>query len=161
MSELAAWMDANLAAQGYHLTPEQSRALRVGVRLSTGLCLALVVAGLAARSGLMILALVPIGIVAGWTARHPFDALWNHGLRHLTRGPLLPHNPPRRRHSFKIGAVWLLAIGLLLIHGDTPAALTLGALLVAVCGLLTATNICIPSVVLAALQRWRSSPSVP
>ena len=67
------WTNANLEVQGYCLTAEQSRALRWGLRFPTALCLVLVVAGLVLESALVILALVPIGAIAGWTARHPFD----------------------------------------------------------------------------------------
>jgi hypothetical protein len=75
------WMDANLDVQGYCLTADESRALRWGLRLPTALCLALVIIGLALQSAVLILALVPIGAIAGWTRRHPFDLTWNHGLR--------------------------------------------------------------------------------
>ncbi|HZD68967.1 MAG TPA: DUF4395 family protein [Actinomycetes bacterium] len=150
MTGIAARMDAYLSVQGYQLSAEQRRALRVGVRLPTALCLALVVTGLVARSAVLVLALVPIGIVAGWTPRHPFDAVWNHGLRHLKAAPPLPPNPRRRRHTFKLATVWLAGVGALLALGQTAAALGFGAVLVGVCALVTATNICIPSILLSA-----------
>lgn len=157
MIDVAARMDANLTAQGYELSAEQRRSLRIGVRLSTALCLALVVVGLATQSALLILALVPIGAVGGWTARHPFDALWNHGLRHLVGGPLLPANPQPRRHTFKLATLWLLGIGLLFALDYATAALALGAVLVAVCSVVTITNFCLPSVMFGAWQRWRAA----
>ena len=85
-----------LATQGYCLTSTEAHALRFGLRFPTALCLALVVAGLLFQSALMIALLVPIGAVAGWTHRHPFDLIWNYGLRHLARSPELPPNPARR-----------------------------------------------------------------
>jgi hypothetical protein len=127
------WTNANLAVQGYCLTEEESRALRWGLRFPTALCLAIVVAGLALRSAPLILALVPIGAVAGWTGRHPFDLIWNHGLRHLSGAPELPPNPRPRRHAFKLATVWLLAVGLLFAFDQTTAGLVLGAVLVGVC----------------------------
>lgn len=151
------WMDAHLAVQGYCLGPEQSRALRVGLRFPTALCLVLVIAGLALGSAALILALAPIGAVAGWTTRHPFDLIWNHGLRHLGGAPALPPNPTPRRHAFKLATVWLLAVGALLALGQTAAALVLGGVLVAVCGLVTTTNFCIPSTLLAAWWRRRGA----
>lgn len=153
--ELNAWMRGNLAVQGYRLTPAEADSLRVGLRFPTALCLALVVAGLALESTAMVLALVPIGAVAGWTRRHPFDLIWNHGLRHLGGAPELPPNPARRRHAFKLATVWLLAVGLLLAAGATTAALALGGVLVAVCALVTTTNFCVPSTLLAALANRR------
>lgn len=146
-----AWTDDNLAVQGYRLSAEESRALRIGLRFPTALCLILVVTGLALQSAALILALVPIGAIAGWTPRHPFDLIWNLRLRRLVGGPELPPNPTPRRHAFKLATIWLLAVGVLFAAGASTAALVLGGVLVAVCGLVTTTNFCIPSTLLAAL----------
>jgi hypothetical protein len=148
------WMHANLAAQGYSFSPEKSHALRVGLRLAPGLCLALVVTGLALQSAALIFVVVPIGAVAGWSRRHPFDLIWNHGLRHLTGAPLLPPTPAPRRHAFKLATAWLVGIGTLLAADGTTTALVLGLVLVAICGMLTATNYCIPSTLLGV---WAAS----
>jgi hypothetical protein len=153
------WTDANLAVQGYCLTAEESQALRRGLRFSTALCLALVVIGLALQSAALILALVPIGALAGWTRRHPFDLIWNHGLRRLGRAPALPPNPTPRRHAFKLGTIWLLAVGLLFASGETTAGLVLGSVLIAVCGLVTTTNFCVPSTLLGIWWRRRGTPT--
>jgi hypothetical protein len=152
------WTDRNLAVQGYCLRTEETHALRWGLRLPTALCLALVVTGLALQSAALILALVPIGAVAGWTRRHPFDLIWNHGLRHLTGAPELPPNPTPRRHAFKLGTIWLLAVGALFAVGQPTAGLVLGGMLVAVCGLVTVTNFCIPSTLLGIWWRLRGDP---
>jgi hypothetical protein len=150
-------MDANLGVQGYCLTARESRGLRWGLRFPTALCLAIVITGLALQSAALILALVPIGAVAGWTQRHPFDLIWNHGLRQLTGAPELPLNPTPRRHTFKLATVWLLSVGLLLAFGQTTAALVLGGVLVGVCGLVTITNFCIPSTLLGLWWRRRGA----
>jgi hypothetical protein len=149
------WMDSNLDVQGYCLTTEESRALRWGLRFPTALCLALVVSGLALQSAALILALVPVGVVAGWSRRHPFDLIWNDGIRYLNSAPELPPNPRPRRHAFKLGAAWLGVVGVLLAVGQPTAALVLGGVLLAVCGLVTVTNFCIPSTLLAIWWRWR------
>ncbi len=155
------WTDSNLRVQGYCLTQAEGRTLRWGLRFPTALCLALVVTGLALESAGLILALVPIGAVAGWTRRHPFDLLWNHGVRHLAAAPPLPPNPTPRRHAFKLATVWLLAVGLLFAFGQSAAALALGAVLVGVCGLVTATGFCVPSTLLGVWWRWRGTSTVP
>jgi Domain of unknown function (DUF4395) len=155
----ATWMNANLEVQGYCLTAEESHALRWGLRFSTALCLTLVVTGLVLESAVMILALVPIAAVAGWTGRHPFDLIWNHGLRHMTEAPELPPNPTPRRHAFKLATVWLLSVGVLFAAGQPLVGLVLGGVLVAVCGLLTVTNLCIPSTLLGIWWRRRGVPA--
>lgn len=147
------WTHANLQTQGYCLSPAEARALRAGLRFPTALCLVLAVTGLLLESALLVGLLVPVGAVAGWTRRHPFDLLWNRAVRHLAGAPELPPNPPRRRHAFKLATVWLATVALLLAAGATTAALVLGAVLVATCSLVTLTNFCVPSTMLA---RWES-----
>jgi len=154
------WTHANLETQGYCLTAAQARSLRVGLRFPTALCLALVITGLALESALMIALLVPIGAVAGWTSRHPFDLIWNHGVRHVLEAPELPRNPARRRHAFKLATVWLAGIAVLFAMGATPAALVLGGVLLAVCLLVTLTNFCIPSTMLAWVQTHTGEQAV-
>lgn len=150
---MRSWTDRNLATQGWCLTAQQRRELAVGLRFSTGLCLSLVVVALAVGSPVMIFALAGIGVVAGFAPRHPFDLFWNHVLRQVAGGPPLPVSPTRRRHAFKVAAAWLLAVGGLLAAGATAAGLALGALLVAACALVTATNLCLPSELLAWRER--------
>src|SRR5207249_5683902 len=128
-----AWMRANLTTQGYCLSDADKRTLAVGLRFSTGLCLALVVTALALRSGVMLVALVPVGAVAGFTARHPFDHLWNGAVRRVLGRPALPPNPTRRRHAFKLATALLATDGALFLAGATTAALVLGGVLVAAC----------------------------
>ena len=145
---MTAWMRNNLATQGYCLSDAEQHELAAGLRFSTGLCLGLVIAALALESGVMLLALVPVGIVAGFGARHPFDRIWNA----LGRAQL-PPTPTRRRHAFKLAAVMLAVDGALFLAGAATAALVLGALLVVSCAIVTATNFCIPSVALAWWDR--------
>jgi hypothetical protein len=109
----------------------------------------------------MLLILSGVGLVAGFTRRHPFDLIWNHGLRHVVKASELPPNPPRRRHAFKLATLWLLAVAVLFSAGQDVAALTLGGVLVGVCGLVTATNFCIPSTLLAWWERRRHREALP
>ena len=153
-------MQRNLAVQGYCLNEPEAASLRVGLRFPTGLCLPLVATGLALESAPIIFAMAAIGAVAGFTSRHPFDLLWNHGVRHLTGAPELPPNPRRRRHAFKLGTLWLLTIGVLLAAGLEGVALALGIGLLGACALVTTLNFCIPSTVLLWLERRYGSTPV-
>lgn len=149
------WMRENLATQGYCLISDQARELRMGLRFPTTLCLALVVTALALQSALMVALLVPVGLIAGWTSRHLFDYIWNHGVHRLLNAPELPPNPTRRRHAFKLATVWLAAVAGLFAADANTAGLALGGVLVAVCGLVTVTNFCLPSTMLAWLETRR------
>jgi hypothetical protein len=147
------WLDANLGRQGYCLTAAQRRELGVALRFSTGACLALVVTALVLQSPVMAFALAAVGVIAGFSPRHPFDYAWNHAVRHLVRGPVLPPNPTRRRHVFKVAGVWLALVGVLFAAGAVTAGLVVGAMLVAGCSAVTMGNFCIPSEALAWWER--------
>jgi hypothetical protein len=154
------WTGENLSTQGYRLTDAERRQLWLGLRFPTGLCLALVVTALALESVVMLVVLSGIGLIAGFARRHPFDYLWNHGLRLALDAPPVPPNPRRRRHAFKLATVWLLAVALLFSAGQDTAALVLGGVLLAVCGLVTVTNFCIPSTLLAWWEERRPRSAV-
>jgi hypothetical protein len=149
-------MRSNLTTQGYCLSEAERRELAFGLRFSTGLCLSLVLVALVLESAAMVFALSGIGLVASFAARHPFDHMWNRGVRHLVGGPALPPNPPRRRDAFKVASAWLLVVGTLLAAGAMTVALVLGGLLVAACATVTATNLCLPSETFAWLERRRT-----
>jgi hypothetical protein len=88
----------------------------------------------------MVFAFAGIGVVAGFAARHPFDYVWNHGVRRVLGAPALPPNPPRRRLAFKIATAWLLVVGTLFTVGAATAA-----------------NLCLPSEALAWWERRATS----
>lgn len=146
----------NLAEQGFVLLAHEQRALRAGLRFSTGLCLALVVIATAARSAPAMAVLAGVGAVAGWSPRHPFDHLYNHGVARLTGAVRVPPTPVRRRHAFKVAAVWLAASAVALAAGATALALALLAVLAVLCAVQTATFLCVPSLVLALLDARRA-----
>jgi Domain of unknown function (DUF4395) len=153
------WMDTNLDVQGYCLSGDESHALRWGLRFPTAVCLALLITGLALQSAVLVLALVPIGTVAGWTWRHPFDLNLESRSPPPEWGAQAPSQSDPKRQAFKLGTVWLLAVGLLFAFGQPIPALILGVVLVAVCSLVTITNFCIPSTLLAAWWRWHGTPT--
>ncbi|MFY9488647.1 MAG: DUF4395 family protein [Solirubrobacterales bacterium] len=152
----SAWMRENLTTQGYRLSDAQRRELALGLRFSTGLCLGLVILALVLQSAVMVFEMTGIGLVAGFAARHPFDHVWNRGVRHIFGGPVLPANPSRRRNAFKVGTAWLAIVGVLFVAGASTAALVLGGMLVAACATVTATNLCLPSEAFAWLERRRA-----
>ncbi len=161
ISGAGAWMRTNLTTQGYCLTDSERRRLAVGLRFSTGVCLALVVVALVLQSAVVVFALCAVGLVGGFSARHPFDLVWNRVVRHLLGGPQLPPNPPRRRDAFKVGTAWLTLVGVLLGAGATTVALVLGGSLVAACATVTATNLCLPSELFAWIERRRKPSTNP
>ena len=155
------WMDDNLATQGYCLVESERRALGLGLRFSTGVCLALTIGALIIGSPFVFVGLAVIGAAAGFGRRHPFDHIWNGAVRHAFDAPPLPLSPPRRRHAFKVATLMMLTIAALFALGAATAALVVGGLLVTACTAVTATNLCLPSVALSFLDRRRVSAPDP
>jgi hypothetical protein len=149
-------MDRNLETQGYDLERLRGSKRALGLRFSTGLCLALVVTALVLQSAPMLFVMCGVGAFAGFTSRHPFDYVWNHGVRHLIGGAAIPPNPTRRRHVFKIATFWLLGVATLFATGQNTLALVLGGTLVGVCGIVTVTNLCLVSLMFASWERLRT-----
>jgi hypothetical protein len=78
---------------------------------------------------------------------HPFDLIYNLGVRHLSGRPRLPDNRAPRRFACGLGSVWLVATGGLFAAGYDMPGYILGASLVAVAMLVATTHICIPSMI--------------
>jgi Domain of unknown function (DUF4395) len=147
------WIARNLIMQGYRLSDVERGRLKIGLRFATGMCLPLVALALVFESSALLVALAAVGAVAGLTPRHPFDLVWNSCVRYAFGAPPLPPNPIRRRHAFKIAAVWLLGVAALFAAALPTAALALGGVLLAACGIVTAVNFCLPSFLLSVLDR--------
>jgi Domain of unknown function (DUF4395) len=76
---------------------------------------------------------------------HPFDLVYNYGMRYLTRTGPFPNSGPQRHFVFVVATVWLAVTGWAFHAGADIAGITLGVLLIFVGGLASTTNFCIPS----------------
>lgn len=163
LSAFSRWSLQRLAIQGYgSATYEERRSYSLGLRLTTGLCLAAFLSALAFGSGWALAALAPVALVAGIAPRHPLDYVWQYGARHLVRGAPLPVNPPERRLAFLIAAPGVLLVAVLVGAGWTTAAWVAAAPLVVACATVTATHLCLPGTVVAMLrgklgELWRET----
>jgi hypothetical protein len=70
--------------------------------------------------------------------------------------PSVPPSPVPRRHAFKVGFAWLLAVAGLSSLGATAAGLALGGLLLLACSLTTFANFCVPSYLMWLYARARA-----
>lgn len=147
------WMRANLTTQGYCLSDQDSRALWLGLRFAGAACMTLVIIALALTSPAMIFALAGLGLVASVGPRHPFDYVWNHGVRRIAGGPPVPPTARGRRFGFRVATAWLVTVGALLATGATTAGVAAGILLLAACAPFTLLNLCLPSLALSLWDR--------
>lgn len=115
------------------------------LRLAFGLCAAMAAIGTALASPVILLLLAPIALLAAVFPVHPFDLIYNHGIRHLTGTGPLPRRGAPSRFACGLGAVWLLPTAWAFSSGWPLLGQVLGWSLTAVAVLVSTTDICIPS----------------
>ncbi len=117
------------------------------LRLAFALCTVLAAIGTILASPVFLWALIPIAALAAAFPVHPFDLLYNHGIRHLTGTGPLPKRGAPSRFACGLGAVWLLVTGWAFQSGYALAGYLLGGALTAVGLLVSTTDVCIPSLI--------------
>jgi hypothetical protein len=137
-----------LETQGYvGFSDEQLAAFKFGIRFAYALCLTLFVSGLLLANITLLTIAAVIAFLAVFPPYHPFDYLYNYGVRHLLNKPKLPPRTNQGRFACGIASVWLATIIICLDAGYIIATYTLGGMLFAVALLVTTTDICIPSMI--------------
>lgn len=117
------------------------------LRMSPALCAAVAATGTALASPWILWALAGAAVAGAALPFHPFDLIYNLGIRHLVGAPKLPPNRAPRRFACGLGSVWLLATGGLFGAGLSAAGYALGAAFVATATLVATTHVCIPSMI--------------
>ncbi len=117
------------------------------LRLAFGLCAAMAAVGTAMASPMILLLLVPIASLAALSPVHPFDLIYNYGIRFLTGTSALPKRGAPSRFACGLGAVWLVVTAWVFQAGHPIVGYVLGGLLTSVGLLVSTTDVCIPSLV--------------
>jgi hypothetical protein len=123
------------------------------LRLSPALCAIFAGLGTATASPTVLFALAGTALLGAVIPFHPFDLIYNYGIRFLVGKRALPSNGAPRRFACGIAAVWLVATALFFVGGQAIAGYALGALFVVVAGLVSTTDICIPSLMYHLFRR--------
>ena len=147
-----------LEMQGFHGLDDATLA-EIGpwMRWSPALCTTVMVAGVLWASPPLLWSLALTAVVGAVLSRHPFDYLYNHGVRHWTGTRALPPNGAPRRFACALGTAWLGAAGLAFHLGAITAGYALGGALIAVAGLVSFTHYCIPSLIYQTLFARRTA----
>lgn len=95
----------------------------------------------------LLWAMVPIAALGAILPVHPFDLIYNHGIRHLTGTQPLPRNGAPTRFACGLAVVWLVATALAFGTGVTWLGYLLGGLLTGVAAIVSVTHFCIPSAI--------------
>ena len=114
-------------------------------------CAVLAAVGTALASPTTLWILTPIAALGALSPVHPFDLIYNHGIRHLRKTDKLPRRRAPTRFACGVGTVWLVATALAFQSGLLIQGYILGGALTAVAGLVGTTDICIPSMIYNAV----------
>lgn len=109
MATLSPTTRRRLEIQGFDGIEERTLAETAPwLRLAFALCTVLAAVGTLLASPVFLWGLVPIAALAAAFPVHPFDLLYNHGLRHLTGTGPLPKRGAPNRFACGLGAAWLV-----------------------------------------------------
>ncbi len=137
-----------LNSQGFcDVDDETFAAVMPWHRMAFGMCAIFAGIGTVLASPTILWILTVIAILATLLPVHPFDLIYNHGVRHLRKTGPLPKRPIQTRFACGVGAVWLIATALAFQSGALILGYILGGALTAVAVLVSTTDICIPSMI--------------
>lgn len=144
-----------LDIQGFDTVEAQDLA-RVApwLRLAFGLCTLLGGLGTVLASPTILLVLAPLAALAAASPVHPFDLIYNYGIRHLTGTGPLPRRGLPSRFGCGMGAVFLLVTAWAFSAGHVVVGYALGSMLTFVAFLVSTTDICIPSMIYRSIFGW-------
>jgi hypothetical protein len=149
-----------LQIQGHYLDDEALAEIGPWMRWPYVFCASILVAGVALASPWVVWGLSAMAITTVFTPSHPFNYLYNHGVRHLTGTRPLPRNTAQGKFACGVAGIWLIATGAAFFVGATTLGYVVGGVLAAVATLVATTHICIPSRVYNALfDRTQTQPA--
>jgi hypothetical protein len=144
-----------LDIQGFDAVDVQELApVAPWLRLAFGLCGLLGGTGTLLASPAILLVLALIAALAAVSPVHPFDLIYNYGIRHLTGTGPLPRRGAPTRFGCGMGAVFVLVTAWAFSAGHQVAGYALGGVLTLVVLLASATDICIPSLIYRSIFGW-------
>jgi hypothetical protein len=137
---------SRLEAQGFcGLKDARLEELAPWMRWTYTIGTVVTVTGVVLMSPIVLWSLAAITSVGIFLPFHPFDLLYNYGMRYITHTRPFPNSGPQRHFVFVVATVWLIATGWAFDVGAEIAGIALGVPLIVVGALATITNFCIPS----------------
>jgi hypothetical protein len=150
--ELSASARRRLSVQGFSDIEDEILAeIAPWLRVAFGMCALLAGAGTALASPVILWTLMPIAALAALFPVHPFDLIYNYGIRYLRNTGPLPKRRAQSRFACGIGAVGVGATAWVFQAGALMLGYFLGGALTGIAVLVSTTDICIPSMIYNAL----------
>lgn len=134
-------------AEGFVTPPDNEATLRLafGLRLTPVFCMTWAATGMILASPLILWALVPFAVLGVILPNHPFDVIYNTGVRHLIGGMPLPRYPFYRHVVCATASIMLLISGWGFFAGLPAVGYTFSAFLVSSALLYITTGYCVVS----------------
>jgi hypothetical protein len=148
-----------LDIQGFDTVPVADlAAVAPYLRITYALCGAIAATGTVLEAPLVLWGLAPVAFLGAVLPVHPFDLVYNLGLRRLTGTGPLPRRGAPVRFACAVATAWLLATGWAFATGRPTLGSALGQLLVASATLVSITDICLPSMLFRLVGRRPPCP---
>lgn len=135
-----------LELQGFYgIEDSELSKVDLGLRVSPVICAITVAVATISANITIFWGLLPFALAGALLPGHPFDVVYNHGLRHWIRGPRLPRYPAPRRFACLLASVFIVASALFIQSGAVVTGQLLGGALVATALVPILTGFCVPS----------------
>jgi len=135
-----------IEAQGYvGLSDSTLAEIGLWLRFSPAICMTWVAIATYNASATALLLLIPFAALGAIMPWHPFDLIYNHGIRHFLRTQILPRANAPRQFACGVATVWLGAVSWAFLTGATTLGYILGFSLAIAAAVPTFTDFCIPS----------------
>jgi len=144
-----------LDIQGFDTVDEQVLApVAPWLRLAFGLCAVLGGVGTALASPTILLVLALFAALAAASPVHPFDLIYNYGIRHFTGTGPLPKRGAPSRFGCGMGAILLLVTAWAFSAGHAGVSYALGGVVTFAALLVGTADVCIPSLIYRSIFGW-------
>jgi hypothetical protein len=148
--------ERGLAMQGFPVGTDPSiRRVEPWLRLTPSLSTLWIASGTALASPAMLAGFSLVSAFGASRHKHPFDRLYEIGIRRLAKSEPLPDNPPPRRFAMALAAVWAASAAALLATEHRRAGRIAGGLLGVAGATVALTHFCVGSWVYRQLARLR------
>jgi len=146
MDRISPLAKARMEAQGFVDVDSGTLAqINYWLRLSPAICMLWVAVGTADKSPLTLWVLVPFAALGALLTGHPFDVVYNHGLRYVVHGPRLPTYPLPRRFACFLATLLITGAAWGFQSGHPVLGHILGWSVVAAAFVNVSTGFCVPS----------------